>query len=74
MSRLLFFIAIAAVVYLLLRSYRKNLPKDDTPVAPEAEKMVRCAQCGVHLPHSESLVTDGRFFCCAAHQNDFRAP
>lgn len=74
MGRLLFFIAIAAVVYLLLRSYRKDLPKDDAPAVPEVEKMVRCAQCGVHLPQSESLAVEGRFFCCAAHRNEFHQP
>jgi uncharacterized protein len=29
--------------------------------------MVACAHCGVHLPRSEALVQDGKFYCSAAH-------
>lgn len=69
MSRLLFLIAIAAAVYLLLKSYRKELPPQDNTVA---EDMVRCAHCGVHLPRSESILTGGNFFCCAEHRDAYR--
>ena len=66
MSRLLLIIAIAAVVYLLIRSYRKSEPQQDKPIA---EDMVRCAHCGMHLPKGESISADGRFFCCAEHRD-----
>lgn len=66
MSRLIFLFAIAAVVYLLLKSYRKNLP----PKEPAAtEDMVCCAHCGVHLPASESVRAGEKLFCCAAHRD-----
>lgn len=68
MGRLLFFIAIVVLVYLLLRSYRKNVPKHDQTVVDD---MVRCAQCGVHLPKAESVQADGRSFCSAAHRDAF---
>jgi len=70
-SRLLFFVAIAALVYLLLRSYRNN----STPPAqqpPRSEDMVVCAQCGVHVPKGESVQAQGRNFCCAAHRDAYR--
>lgn len=72
MSRLLFFAAIAVLVYLLLRSYRNNSvqPPADTPAGPE--DMVVCAQCGVHVPKSESVQGQGRNFCCAAHRDAYR--
>ncbi len=66
MSRLLFLLAVVIVVYLLLKSYRKQPPKQDTS-AP-AEDMVRCAQCGVHLPRSESILASGNFYCCDEHR------
>ena len=71
MSRLLFFVAIAAVVYLLLRSYRNN---SATPPQspPRTEDMVRCAQCGVHVPKGESVQAHGKNFCCAAHRDAYR--
>ncbi|MEI7457347.1 MAG: PP0621 family protein [Nitrosomonadales bacterium] len=65
MSRLIFLFAIAAVIYLLFKSVRKNLP----PQAKPAEDMVRCAHCGVHLPASESVSAGGAHFCCAAHRD-----
>jgi len=53
----------------LIKSYRKNVPKQDNPVA---EDMVRCAHCGVHLPKSESILAGGNFFCCAEHRDVYR--
>jgi uncharacterized protein len=69
MSRLFLLMAIAVVVYLLIKSYRKNVPKQDNPVA---EDMVRCAHCGVHLPKGEGILADGHFFCCAEHRDAYR--
>jgi uncharacterized protein len=34
--------------------------------------MVRCSQCGVHLPKGESVQADGRFFCCIEHRDAYR--
>ena len=64
MSRLFFLLVIAAVVYLLLKSYRKGEPRQGEP-----EDMVRCAHCGVHLPISESVREGGLYFCGTAHRD-----
>ncbi len=69
MSRLFLLVAIAVVVYLLIKSYRKNVPQQDKTVA---EDMVRCVHCGVHLPKSESILAGGHFFCCAEHRDAYR--
>lgn len=66
MNRLLFIIAIVAVVYWWFKSARKpEQRKQDEP--PRAEDMVRCAECGVHLPRSESFLVGGKFYCSEAH-------
>lgn len=69
MSRLLFFVAIAVVIYVLLKSYRKNSTPPQTPV--QTEDMVRCLQCGVHVPKSDSVQADGKNFCCAVHRDAY---
>ena len=69
MSRLLLLVAIAAVVYRLIRSYRKNMPQQDNPVV---EDMVRGAHGGVHLPRSESILAGGNYFCGAEHRDAYR--
>ncbi len=69
MSRLLLLIAIVAVVYLLIRSIRKNEPRQDKPVVDD---MVRCAHCGVHLPKGESIQAGGLYFCCTEHRDAYR--
>lgn len=66
MSRVLMLLAIAAAVYWLIRSYRRQ---DDAPQQDVVEDMVRCAHCGVHLPRSESIQTAGRFYCCIEHRD-----
>ncbi|RZF29855.1 deaminase [Paraburkholderia sp. UYCP14C] len=36
--------------------------------APQlAEPMIRCVECGVHAPKSDSVSVAGQTFCCTAH-------
>jgi uncharacterized protein len=69
MSRLIFLFAIAAVVYLLIKSYRKDAGAGKRE---QAEDMVRCAHCGVHLPVSESVRDGELYFCSPAHRDAHR--
>lgn len=49
------------------KSERPAAPRGGgNPVLP-AETMVRCAHCGIHLPRSEALLTDGRTWCGPEH-------
>jgi len=45
--------------------------KPQPPVPPQA--MLRCAQCGMHLPADEALPGKGGVFCSAAHRTSFEA-
>lgn len=78
MSRILFLLLTAAVVYLLLKP-RQGRP----PAAPRAgradgtrpaEDMVRCVECGVHLPRSEAIMAGRKFYCSHAHRLAYRVP
>ena len=69
MSRLLFFLAVAVVVYALLKSFRKQTPEQEKTEV--VEEMVRCSKCGVHLPRSESIMAAGNYFCCDAHRREY---
>lgn len=75
MGKLLVLIALIALVYWLLRGYRRQLDRGPANAEAKAqeENMVRCAHCGVHLPSSESITTDGRFFCSDEHRRLFRS-
>lgn len=68
MSRLLFFLAVIIVVYLLLKSFRRQETRNDNAVS--SEEMVRCVRCGVHLPKSESIMAGGHFYCSDAHRRE----
>lgn len=76
MSRLLFLTAVIAIVYWLLKSYRKQLPGKGLPKASDrgegapgqAEDMVRCVHCGMHLPKRESIQVGDKFYCGEAHR------
>ena len=78
MSRLLLLIVVFAVVYLLLRSYHRQMTRSEKPGegepdanAESAEDMVRCTHCGVHLPKHESLTSGGYYFCNEAHRRAY---
>ena len=67
MTKLVLFIAILAVIYLLVRASKR--PKTPPPEAKAAEEaMAQCAHCGVHFPLTESVDEAGRVFCSEAHR------
>ncbi len=55
-------------VYLWKRRGRQAgggaMPPPHRPV----EDMVRCRICGVNLPRSEAIMSQGRFYCCDEHR------
>lgn len=65
-------IAVAAALWLLRGVRRRKADDDAGAAAPrDAEAMVRCARCGVHLPRGESVAAAGRYFCSPRHQREF---
>ncbi|MGQ0526297.1 MAG: PP0621 family protein [Betaproteobacteria bacterium] len=68
MSKILFLVLVVALVYWVLKAYRKRVDRRGEPPKVTGEDMVRCGHCGVHLPRSESLATSGNFYCSADHQ------
>ena len=72
MGRILFFVLIAVLFLWLIASYRRALKKRQEgrkgPATLEGEDMVRCVNCGVHLPRSESITSEGKYFCSDEHR------
>src|SRR5690554_7944661 len=59
--RFLILLALAYVAYLLWRRFKAARAESRRHDAPEPERMVRCAQCQLHLP--ENLAQIGRASC-----------
>lgn len=81
MFKLLLLIALIVVVILLFKSYKRRAGSGaDTPAGPDAgtggraERMVRCAHCGLYLPEAESLEARGRTFCSEEHKRLAETP
>jgi uncharacterized protein len=74
MSRLLFWLALAVLVVMAIRSKLRGSglkpPRPGRPdprQAPKVESMTSCAHCGVYFPSSEAVRADGLDYCCPAH-------
>lgn len=68
MFRLLFWIALITAAVWLWRRFKSSA---DTPQSAPSEDnptpMVRCAQCGVHIPRQQALNESQRWYCSQLH-------
>lgn len=67
-------IALAALCWLLYRLILSLLSKVQRPTRrheaePKGGAMVRCAQCGLHVPQVQALEKDGNYYCCTEHRD-----
>ena len=80
MSRILFFVFLAFLVWLAVRMLGSWRKKRDTAAATDVapperrvESIQQCAWCGVHVPAGEALaLPDGRIYCGSAHRDAAR--
>jgi uncharacterized protein len=71
MGRIFFFVLLALAVYLAWRwiKLQQRHPRGSGASVPrQAQAMVSCATCGLHLPRQEALMKDERFYCCEEHR------
>ena len=77
MSRILFWIALVALVVMAVRaklralsarneaSLREEPPRQAPPA--QIETMTQCAHCGLHFPASEAVHAGGHDYCSPGH-------
>ena len=68
MARVLLFLVIVFLLYLLFRGFfraqvRKKPPAPPPATSAKGEDMVTCARCGVNLPRSEAHEVEGQLVC-----------
>jgi len=62
-------LVVLVAVYWIFKSTKRKIQRGPRPPAGRlAEDMVRCAQCGVHLPRSESLTSRDASYCSVEHR------
>jgi len=70
-------LALLLLVWLVLGSLRRRakgsrregVAATNARAAAQAEGMIACAQCGVHVPTSLALHAHGQAYCSAAHRD-----
>jgi len=67
-------LVLAVVVGIVLWWKQQQRGRTDAAVPPPVdppEAMLRCAECGVHMPASQALPGRGGAFCSAEHRTRF---
>lgn len=69
-------LAVFVLLWLLRSSFRRPPAAGTKPPATpsgEPQAMLKCTQCGVHLPRDEVLPGRGGVFCGEAHRQAYEA-
>ena len=68
--RLIIIVIIGWLLFRLYRRWQQRLENKQTGAGEKIDTMVKCAECGVHLPKQNALENNGQFFCCEEHKNN----
>jgi len=64
------FILIAIAIWIgviMYRNYQSKRKIEKARTLKQSKNIVPCAVCGVHIPESEAIKHDEKFFCSSAH-------
>jgi uncharacterized protein len=70
MAKIFFLLAAIFAVLFVLRisnAKRRAPPPPRDAATPTGEAMVRCAVCGVFVPRSEAIESNGAYHCRSGH-------
>ncbi|CAG0933005.1 MAG: hypothetical protein EFKGCFLK_01730 [Rhodocyclaceae bacterium] len=67
MGKLILLLFLGLLAYLAYKGFRRLPRSENRPPSQVSERMVTCARCGVHLPESEAVQSDGRLYCSEEH-------
>lgn len=75
MFKIIYLLVLFLVIFLIVKSYQRK--KRQKALASENKKskslkIVKCQQCGLHLPQKQATVDKGEVFCCLEHANQYR--
>lgn len=65
---ILFVLLVVGVVLWFKHQANKRVADERPPEDKPVEDMVRCARCGVNLPRSEAILSQGKTYCCDEHR------
>ena len=64
MGRILLFIIIAFIIWMMVRGLFKSRRKSGSTETPaKSDDMVACRVCGVHIPKDEAMLENGTYRC-----------
>ena len=66
--RLIAILVIAWLIYSLTRRWLAGLKNKSDSQPEHIDTMVRCDQCGLHIPHNEAIQSGGKNFCSVEHK------
>jgi len=70
--RLVIFGLLAWVAYVVIKSFIRRIKMTNTPPSPTkktvAAKIVRCAECGVHVPEQDAVLGEQGRYLCREHE------
>lgn len=70
MTRLLFIIILFVVSYLVIKSFLSKLEKNKKigqQQRTDKTKMLKCEECGLHIPEHEAIRQGDHVFCSLEH-------
>jgi len=74
MGRIFLYLVLLAVSFYVVKLMKtrleeplKKLKKDDSVESSDANNMVKCLHCGLHIPEKEAIKQGDKVFCSLEH-------
>lgn len=67
--KLFILLVLAYIAFVFWRQFKAAQAEKHRTPPQQPPKMVRCAQCQLHLPEHLALRQDDKWYCCSEHRD-----